>query len=87
MSNEAILPQTTPSEPRPRVVIIGGGFGGLAVAQQLGGTEIDVTVVDRRKRANRNGRGTRKGTAASAKRREDHVDAPVEPLNPFLARP
>jgi NADH dehydrogenase len=32
-----------------RVVIIGGGFGGLACAIELGNApEIDVTVVDRR---------------------------------------
>lgn len=48
MATEARLPQTSPSELRPRVVIIGGGFGGLAVAQELGGSEIDVTVIDRR---------------------------------------
>lgn len=33
---------------RPRVVIIGAGFGGLACAQELGGSAVDVTVVDRR---------------------------------------
>ncbi|MBM6593897.1 NAD(P)/FAD-dependent oxidoreductase [Microvirga pudoricolor] len=34
---------------RHRVVIVGGGFGGLAVAQALGGQDgIDVTLVDRR---------------------------------------
>lgn len=31
-----------------RVVIIGGGFGGLACAQELGDTEFGVTVIDRR---------------------------------------
>ena len=41
-------------EPHPapaahRVVIVGGGFGGLATAQALGGAHgIDVTVIDRR---------------------------------------
>ena len=34
--------------PRLRVVIIGAGFGGLAAAQELGNSEIDVTVIDRR---------------------------------------
>jgi NADH dehydrogenase len=38
--------------PRPRsrrhVLIIGGGFGGLACAEALGGAEIDVTIIDRR---------------------------------------
>ena len=33
---------------RHRVVIVGGGFGGLACASQLGGAEVDVTLVDRR---------------------------------------
>jgi NADH dehydrogenase len=35
-------------EPRPRVVILGGGFGGLAAARVLGRHEVRVTVVDRR---------------------------------------
>lgn len=33
---------------RPRIVIVGAGFGGLAAAKALGGAEADVTVVDRR---------------------------------------
>ena len=32
---------------RRRVVIVGAGFGGLAAAQQLGHSDVDVTVVDR----------------------------------------
>ncbi|MFN2637228.1 MAG: NAD(P)/FAD-dependent oxidoreductase [Gemmatimonadaceae bacterium] len=32
---------------RPRVVIIGGGFGGLAAARALKRAEVDVTVIDR----------------------------------------
>ncbi len=32
---------------RPRVVIVGAGFGGLPCARGLGGADIDVTVVDR----------------------------------------
>jgi NADH dehydrogenase len=32
---------------RPKVVIIGAGFGGLAAAKALGGTDVAVTVVDR----------------------------------------
>ncbi len=32
---------------RHRVVVIGGGFGGLNVIRALGNTDIDVTVVDR----------------------------------------
>jgi NADH dehydrogenase len=32
---------------RPRVVIIGGGFGGLSAARALRGADIDVTLIDR----------------------------------------
>ncbi len=34
--------------PRPHVVILGGGFGGLAVARGLAATDARVTLVDRR---------------------------------------
>jgi NADH dehydrogenase len=34
--------------PRPRVVIVGGGFGGIAAAQELATAPVDVTVLDRR---------------------------------------
>ena len=33
---------------RPRVVVVGAGFGGLHVAQGLGNTAVDVTVLDRK---------------------------------------
>ncbi len=33
---------------RPRVVIVGAGFGGLTAAQRLAGWPVDVTVIDRR---------------------------------------
>ncbi len=33
---------------RPRVVIIGGGFGGLSAARTLANAEVDVVVLDRR---------------------------------------
>ena len=33
--------------PKPRVVIIGAGFGGLEAAKKLGGDNIQVTVIDR----------------------------------------
>jgi NADH dehydrogenase len=33
--------------PRPRVVIVGAGFGGLNAARALAGAPVDVTVVDR----------------------------------------
>lgn len=34
-------------EPRPRVLVLGGGFGGLAAAKALRRTPVQVTVVDR----------------------------------------
>ncbi len=33
---------------RPQVVIVGGGFGGLAAARELADAPVDVTVLDRR---------------------------------------
>lgn len=33
---------------RHRVVIVGGGFGGLAAAQALDGADVDITLIDRR---------------------------------------
>jgi len=36
------------NNPRPRVVIIGAGFGGLAAAQRLARLPVQVTVVDRK---------------------------------------
>ena len=41
------MPSPTP-EGRPRVVIVGAGFGGLACARALGGKPVEVTIVDRR---------------------------------------
>jgi NADH dehydrogenase len=38
--------RTWPSA-RPRVVIIGAGFGGLNAARELGGRDVDVLVIDR----------------------------------------
>ncbi|CAN5605523.1 MAG: NAD(P)/FAD-dependent oxidoreductase [Actinomycetota bacterium] len=32
---------------RPRVVVVGAGFGGLAVAKELAGDDVHVTIVDR----------------------------------------
>ena len=37
-----------PKSDRHRVVIIGGGFGGLYAAQQLGNAAVDVTLIDKR---------------------------------------
>ncbi|HEY6489890.1 MAG: NAD(P)/FAD-dependent oxidoreductase [Terracidiphilus sp.] len=39
-------PETSPQ--RPRVVIVGGGFGGLHAARSLAGLPVRVTLVDRR---------------------------------------
>ena len=36
-----------PGSGRRRVVIVGGGFGGLSAARSLGGADVDVTLVDR----------------------------------------
>lgn len=33
---------------RHRVVIVGGGFGGLSAAQELAGAEVEITLIDRR---------------------------------------
>jgi NADH dehydrogenase len=35
------------SSARPKVLIIGGGFGGLFCARRLGKVDVDVTVLDR----------------------------------------
>ena len=35
---------------RPRIVIVGGGFGGLTVAERLAKAPVDVTVIDRENR-------------------------------------
>src|SRR6476620_8784643 len=35
-------------EHRPHVVVIGGGFGGLAAARHLGKAPVQITLVDRR---------------------------------------
>jgi NADH:ubiquinone reductase (H+-translocating) len=37
-----------PIDQRPRVVVVGAGFGGLACARELGGTAVLVTIIDRR---------------------------------------
>jgi NADH dehydrogenase len=36
------------ANPRHRVVVVGGGFGGLPAARLLAGTDVDVTLIDRR---------------------------------------
>lgn len=37
-----------PGNGRPRVVILGAGFGGLAAAMALKCMQVDITVIDRR---------------------------------------
>ena len=36
------------SKPKPRVIIVGAGFGGLTAAQQIAHLPVQVTVIDRR---------------------------------------
>ena len=36
------------THPQPRIVIVGGGFGGLNVAQALAKSPVQLTLVDRR---------------------------------------
>lgn len=43
-----IIDIETNSRPRHRVVILGGGFGGLKAAQSLAKTDVDITLIDRR---------------------------------------
>jgi NADH:ubiquinone reductase (H+-translocating) len=41
------MPAEATSDRRPRVVIVGGGFAGLAAARKLRDADVDVTLVDR----------------------------------------
>jgi NADH:ubiquinone reductase (H+-translocating) len=41
-------PVTNPSEDRHRVVIVGGGFGGLAAVTGLAGSPVTITLIDQR---------------------------------------
>ncbi len=45
---EPMNPMPTSSSPRPRVVIVGAGFGGLTAAQRIARRRVQVTVVDRK---------------------------------------
>jgi len=40
---------TKKSDPRPHVVIIGAGFGGIQAAKRLADAQVQVTVIDRTK--------------------------------------
>lgn len=42
------MAEPLPSSGRPRVVIVGGGFAGLAAARALAGAPVDILLVDRR---------------------------------------
>ena len=42
------MEQTATNTTRPRVVIVGAGFGGLATAKRLAGKPVDVTIIDQR---------------------------------------
>ena len=49
-ASESLEPsvETAPSPRRHRVVVVGGGFGGLAVARSLRSAPVEVVLVDRR---------------------------------------
>src|ERR1700675_2995050 len=42
------MPMSTNSTSRPKVVIVGAGFGGLTSARRIARLPVQVTVVDRR---------------------------------------
>ncbi len=46
MASSAGLPNTAGR--RPRVIVVGAGFGGIHAAQGLGKLEVDLTVIDRK---------------------------------------
>lgn len=54
MNNDTPPPDAAPAaaapiapRARPRVIVIGGGFGGMAFVQQLKGEDVDITLLDR----------------------------------------
>jgi len=38
----------TPQTAKPKVIVVGGGFGGLAAVEELKGADLDITVIDQR---------------------------------------
>lgn len=46
-ATDYLVQPTEAPRTRPRVVIVGAGFGGLNAAQALGNSEVDVLVIDR----------------------------------------
>lgn len=44
---QAETPSTLKPPRRPRVLIVGAGFGGINTAQELGGKDVDVLILDR----------------------------------------
>ncbi|RDD82405.1 NAD(P)/FAD-dependent oxidoreductase [Dyella tabacisoli] len=48
IQSDSIQPDSIPPDAKPHVVILGGGFGGLAAASQLANANVRITVIDRR---------------------------------------
>src|SRR5277367_5276553 len=48
MSESLVISRSPDKSRKPHVVIIGGGFAGIAAVKALRDCEVDVTVIDRR---------------------------------------
>ena len=70
---------------RPRIVIVGAGFGGLAAAKALGGADAEVTLVDRRNYHLFQPLLYQVATAACRRRRSPRRSAPSSPTPPMCA--